>query len=248
MSSSPGERPLVGLTANLVRATWGVWDTEVVLLQDAYVRRVTAAGGVPVLLPPVPGLVEQVLPRLDALVVTGGQDVDPARYGADRGEHTQVPSRERDAAEAGLLTGAVEAGLPVLGVCRGMQVLNVLRGGTLLQHLPDVVGSHVHAPAPGVYAEHPVTVDGGSLLASLLGLPDGGRVAAVPTYHHQGVQRLGRGLVVTARADDGTVEAVEDPSLPFCVAVQWHPEAGDDLSLFRGLVDAARVREPAGRR
>ena len=233
-----GSRPVVGLTAFATRAAWGVWDTEAVLLGASYVRCVVAAGGLPVLVPPLPGLVEALLPRLDAVVLTGGQDVDPALYGQRPGEHTQVPSPERDGSELALLAGAVEARLPVLGVCRGMQVLNVARGGTLHQHLPDLVGTADHAPTPGVYARHGVGVDDGSLLSRVLGRTE----VEVPTYHHQGVDRVGSGLVVSASAEDGTVEALEDPSLPFCLGVQWHPEVGEDLSLFTALVEAARRR------
>lgn len=236
-------RPVVGLTAVGVRAAWGVWDTEAVLLSQAYVTAVVAAGGVPVLLPPLPGVVEDALPRLDAVVLTGGQDVDPDRYGQRPGTHTQEPSAERDGAELGLAVAAVAAGIPVLGICRGLQVLNVARGGTLHQHLPDLVGTDDHAPTPGVYATHPVVVDGGSRLAAVLGRTV---LDAVPTYHHQGVDRLGAGLAVSARAPDGTVEGVEDPSVPFCVAVQWHPEVGTDLRLFEGLVEAARSNVPVG--
>jgi putative glutamine amidotransferase len=230
--------PVIGLSAYAVRAAWGVWDTDAVLLPRGYVDGVLRAGGLPVLLPPLPGVIEQVLPRLDGLLLAGGPDLDPHRYGAQPGPQTQPPSLERDDAELRLLAGAVDAGLPVLGVCRGLQVLNVARGGSLVQHLPDVLDGEEHAPAPGVYGLHPVTVSAGTRLADVLGRTV---VDAVPSYHHQGIERLGDGLVATAWAPDGTVEAVEDPSLPFCVAVQWHPEAGDDPALFTGLVRAARA-------
>ncbi|HET9656085.1 MAG TPA: gamma-glutamyl-gamma-aminobutyrate hydrolase family protein [Kineosporiaceae bacterium] len=233
-----GERPpVIGLTAYAVPAAWGVWQADAVLLPRSYVDAVLRAGGLPVLLPPLPGTIEQLLPRLDGLLLAGGPDVDPARYGEQPGPHTQLPSVERDDAELRLLAGAVDGGLPVLGICRGMQLLNVARGGNLVQHLPDLVGGEGHAPAPGVFGGHQVTVKGGTRLAQLLGRTE---VDCVPSYHHQSLDRLGSGLTATAWSADGTVEAVEDPDLPFCVAVQWHPEAGEDPSLFEALVGAAR--------
>jgi putative glutamine amidotransferase len=226
------DRPVIGITAYGEPARWGDWDVPAVLLPAAYVSSVVAAGGAPVLLPPVPEVVLDVLPRLDGLVVAGGPDVDPARYGAERGPHTAVPREARDAAELAL---AASPGLPLLGICRGMQVMNVARGGSLVQHLPDVVGHAGHAPAKGVYGRHAVTIAPGTLTAAVLGAEK----ADVPTYHHQAVDVLGAGLVATAWSEDGTVEAVEDPALPFHLGVQWHPETDDDLSLFRALVAAA---------
>lgn len=236
--TGPGAGPVVGLTAYSTRASWGVWNAEAVLLPREYVVAVAAAGGLPVLLPPLPGVIEAALPRLDGLLLAGGPDVDPERYGERPGPQTQPADVGRDTSELRLLGGAIGAGLPVLGVCRGMQLLNVARGGSLLQHLPDLLGDACHAPAPGVYGDHPVRIAAGSQLAALHGRI---RLETVPSYHHQGVGRLGAGLVASAWADDGTIEALEDPALPFCVAVQWHPEAGHDPSLFAGLVAAART-------
>ncbi len=244
----PATAPVVGLSGYAVQAAWGMWTGDTVLLPRAYVDAVLGAGGIPVLLPPLPGVIEAVLPRLDGLLIAGGPDVDPARYGQERGPNTQPPVLERDDAESALIAGAIGSGLPVLGVCRGMQVLNVLRGGTLTQHLPDLVGHDEHSP-PGLstFARHPVRVGGGTRLAEALGLDgtDGGELAGVPTYHHQGIAVVGDGLVPTAWAADGTVEAVEDPALPFCVGIQWHPEAGEDPALFTALVQAARARMTA---
>jgi putative glutamine amidotransferase len=236
--------PVIGISAYAVRAAWGVWDADATLAPQSYVDAVARSGGVPVVLPPLPGLVGTALARLDGLIVAGGPDVDPARYGAPPGPATQPPHRGRDAAEAHLLAAAAELALPVLGICRGLQVMNVARGGTLLQHLPDVVGTDVHcpapapAPAPARYGRHDVQVVPGTRLAAALA--PGGPTVSVPTYHHQAVDVPGEGLVVTAHAPDGVIEALEDPALPFWVGVQWHPEAGEDRSLFVALVGEAR--------
>ncbi|MGF1662133.1 MAG: gamma-glutamyl-gamma-aminobutyrate hydrolase family protein [Kineosporiaceae bacterium] len=235
----PGEPgvPVIGVSSYAERAVWGVWDAEAVVLPRTYVTSVTGAGGAAVVLPPEPG-VEQVVPRLDGLVLSGGSDIDPARYGARRDAHAQPPVHDRDDAEAALLAAALDAGIPVLGICRGMQMINVCRGGSLLQHLPAVVGHTDHSPTPAGFGRHEVRVEPGSRLARLL--RRSGPVV-VPTNHHQAVERVGRGLVASAWATDGTVEAVEDPRAGFLVGVQWHPEAGDDHVIFAALVAAART-------
>jgi putative glutamine amidotransferase len=232
-------RPVIGLTSYEEQARWGVWDLPAVLLPSGYVQAVVAAGGVPLLLPPVPEIIEAALPRLDGLIMAGGPDIEPSRYGAAPLETTGPPRVDRDAAELGLIGTALAAGLPLLGICRGLQVLNVARGGTLHQHLPDVLGNSEHAPAPAVYGSHPVKVTPGSLLAESLGRTE----ADVASYHHQGIDQLGAGLTVSAVAPDGTIEAIEDQSLPFALAVLWHPEVGDDRSLFSALVAAAQTTQ-----
>jgi putative glutamine amidotransferase len=236
--------PVIGLSCYAEPASWAVWQARAALLPANYLDQVTAAGGIPVLLPPVPGIAAS-LARLDGLILTGGGDLDPASYGAPRDPRTSRVSAERDQAELELLAGALAAGLPVLGICRGMQLLNVARGGTLCQHLPDGTG-HVHAP--GTFGRHPVQVEAGSLLASILS-PGNGAAAAgltVPTAHHQAIDRLGDGLTATAWSADGVIEAVElapGPGRdPFALAVQWHPEAGDDPRLISALVAAAAGR------
>jgi gamma-glutamyl-gamma-aminobutyrate hydrolase PuuD len=227
-------RPVVGITTYRETARWGVWNCPAVLVPADYVRQVSGAGGVPVLLPPIAEDAE-VLGRLDALVLAGGADVDPARYGAERSPRTGPAAADRDEAELALLAAAVERDLPVLAVCRGLQLLTVLRGGTLVQHLPDVVGSDAHVPAPGTYGDNPVRIDPGSRLAGLVGTE-----ATWACHHHQAVERLGEGLTAVAWAQDGTVEAAELDDARFVLGVQGHPEVGDDARLFAGLLEAAR--------
>jgi putative glutamine amidotransferase len=233
-----GRRPLIGLSAYCEEARWAYWQSHAVLLPANYAEQVAAAGGIPVLLPPLPG-VAAATDRLDGLLLTGGGDIDPGRYGAQPHPRTGRVSAPRDAAELDLLDAATAAGLPVLGVCRGLQLLNVARGGTLCQHLPDGAG---HTPAPGTFGSHPVRVAAGTRLAGILGANGDG--VDVPTAHHQAVDRLGEGLVATAWAEDGVVEAVEASAAgdPFLLAVQWHPEAGADPRLIQALVAAAAAR------
>jgi putative glutamine amidotransferase len=234
--SEPTRRgPVIGITASEHVASWGVWKEETALVSVAYMRSVADAGGIPVVLAPVPGTAGALAERIEGLMLTGGSDVDPARYGAERHAKTQAPSVARDEFEIEILAAALERGLPVLAICRGMQVLNVARGGTLNQHLPDVVHNDTHMSVPGTYGRHRVRCEPSSQLGRIIGRPD----VVVPTHHHQGLDRLGEGLVATAWADDGTVEAVEDPAFPFLIGVQWHPEVGDDPTLFEGFNAAA---------
>jgi len=243
-ADAPVSRPLIGISAYCERARWGVWDQPAAIVPQNYVDQVVAAGGIPVLLPPVPGVAGAVA-RLDGLIISGGPDVEPARYGQQPGPRTTVVRPGRDEAEIALFREVLAAGLPVLGICRGMQLVNVALGGTLVQHLPDLVGHDGHSPTPGTMGEHKITIDPASRLAALLGGPGAdGAMIGVPTHHHQGIDRLGDGLVASAWADDGTIEAIEfGPGVrrghPFTMAVHWHPEAGDDPALFRALVRAA---------
>jgi putative glutamine amidotransferase len=229
--------PRIGLTTYLEEARWGVWHTTAALLPASYVSSVAAGGGAPMLLPPASGSPTDVLAAVDALVLTGGCDVDPRRYGMSPHPLTTEPQGARDEWELSLARAAHSGNVPILAVCRGMQVLNVCLGGTLTQHLPEQVGHQRHAPAPGVFGVHQVLLDEGSRLGGLLG-----RVLDVPTHHHQAVDTLGHGLVPVGWADDGTVEAVEAAGHPFAVGVQWHPEVGEDLRLFTALAERGAAR------
>jgi len=234
------QKPLIGLTTYLERAQTGVWDVPASFLPKVYFEAVNTAGGIAVLLPPQPvddAIAGRILDGLDGLIITGGKDVDPARYGQDPHPTTDEPRLDRDAWEDALLTAALDRGLPFLGICRGAQLLNVARGGTLIQHLPDVIGSDRYNLGGGVFNVNPVVVDSGSVVSDLVG-----NELTVKSYHHQAIDELGEGLIVTARSDDGIIQAVEVEGAPFAVAVQWHPEedAAEDARLFAGLVDAAR--------
>jgi putative glutamine amidotransferase len=199
------------------------------------VRAIERAGGRPLLVPPSEGAVYETLDALDGLLFSGGSDLDPDLYDQDAHEETFGVVPERDRAELELLEAALERDMPVLAVCRGSQVLNVARGGDLVQHLPDVVGDEKHKHTPGTFADHDVTLEEGTRLAALLG-----DRAPVKSHHHQGFGRVGSGLRVAAHAEDGTIEAVEDPSHRFALGVLWHPEAGEDMKLFEELVREAR--------
>ena len=234
--------PVVGITTYLERARTGVWDVRSAVLPQVYLDSVTNAGGVAVLLPPqapTPEAVERVLGTLDALVLSGGADVDPGLYGQERHEQTSEPRADRDAWELALLHGAIERDLPFLAICRGAQLLNVALGGTLHQHLPEVVGTERYQPGGGVFGAVDVTVTGPSLLADVLGGEAAG--LTVQCYHHQALDRVARGLTVTATSEDGVIEAVEMPAVRFGVGVQWHPEEdAADGRLFAALVAATR--------
>ncbi len=229
-------RPLVGITSYLERAAWGVWDQPAALVPQLYVDAVTKSGGVPVLLPPQTGGHGRLLDRLDGLVLAGGPDIDPARYGAPAHPRTGAPHETRDGWEFELLRDALDQDLPVLGVCRGMQLLNVALGGDLVQHLPERVGGEEHQIAPATFNRQPVVISAGSRLGEIMG-----HSAKVPCYHHQAVGRLGSGLRATAWSADESVEAVELPDRSFALGVQWHPEADpSDTRLFDAFILATR--------
>lgn len=231
-------RPVVGITTYVTPTSFGVWEIESALVPADYVRAVERAGGRPLLVPPSEEGVEETLDAVDGLIFSGGSDLDPALYGQEAHPETNGVVPERDRAELALLRAALARDMPVLAICRGSQVLNVALGGDLVQHLPDVVGNEQHKHTPGVFADHDVAIDDGTRLGAIVG-----DHAPVKSHHHQGFGRLGEGLRVSAHADDGAVEAVEDPNRRFALGVLWHPEAGEDMKLFEALVEeAARYR------
>ena len=231
-------RPVIGITTYVTPAKWSYWDTEAALIPADYVYAVERAGGRALLVPPSEDGVEETLGALDGLLFSGGSDLDPSLYDQEPHEETFGIHEARDRAELALLEAALERDMPVLAICRGSQVLNVARGGDLVQHLPEVVGDEKHKHTPGTFADHDVTLEEGTRLGSLLG-----DHAPVKSHHHQGIGRIGEGLRVAAHAEDGTVEAVEDPDRHFAVGVLWHPEAGEDARLFEELVrEAAEYR------
>lgn len=234
--------PVVGITTYVVPAKWSDWDLEAALVPAHYVHAVERAGGRALLVPPATDGLEETLDAVDGLIFSGGADLDPGLYGQEPHPETFGIAEERDRAELALLEGALARDMPVLAICRGSQVLNVARGGDLVQHLPDVVGDEKHKHTPGTFADHEVTLKEGTRLAQLLG-----DHAPVKSHHHQGFGRVGESLRVAAHAEDGTIEAVEDPSRRFALGVLWHPEAGEDLKLFEELVRQAREYQHAGR-
>jgi putative glutamine amidotransferase len=226
-------KPVVGITTYLTPAAWGAWQLDAALVPASYVRAVTRAGGVPLLVPPGAAY-EETLDSVDGLIFSGGSDLDPELYGEQAHPETDGWVRERDDFELGLMQAALARDVPLLAICRGSQVLNVALGGDLEQHVPDRVQTNLHKETPGVFAEHDVAVLEGTRLASILG-----DRADVKSHHHQGYGELGSGLREAARAPDGTVEALEDPTRRFALGVLWHPEEGEDLALFEALMGEA---------
>ncbi|MEO6880039.1 MAG: gamma-glutamyl-gamma-aminobutyrate hydrolase family protein [Mycobacteriaceae bacterium] len=237
--------PLIALSSYREPARWGVWDQLADLLPANYSDMVVAAGGLPVLAPPVAlctspptdpyaASATALLARVDGLLITGGADVDPAAYGRVPGPRTDRPRTDRDAWELALLDAAERIALPTLGVCRGMQLMAVRAGGELAQHLPDVVGHEGHSPGRDVFGATRAVIDAGSRLREITGSDE----VEVHCHHHQGVLDH-PGFTATARSGDGVLEAMELPGPRFCLAVQWHPENAEDTGLFRALVTAA---------
>lgn len=244
--------PVIGITTYEDQASWRGWSARAAMLPYVYVDAVRRSGGRAVMLPPGGDDEEAsaTVASLDGLVVTGGPDIDPVRYGASRHARTQAPATLRDAWDLAVTSHALRLGVPLLAICRGMQVLNVCRGGTLHQHLPDLVGHGRHDGPPNGFGLHHVQISPNSVLAGIL--PDDGSLD-VPTHHHQAVDLIGDGLKAVAWEQDGTIEAVEaGPSelggiSGFVLGVQWHPEQGSDPRLFTALVGAAMDRASADR-
>ncbi|HUC06154.1 MAG TPA: gamma-glutamyl-gamma-aminobutyrate hydrolase family protein [Acidimicrobiales bacterium] len=234
--------PLIGITTYVADARWSSWERTSAVLPESYYELTAEAGGRPMLLPPLRGAPEgpatgaaEVVGVLDGLLLTGGGDVDPAAYAEETHPDVAGVNGVRDESERALLAAALAVDLPVLAICRGCQVLNVERGGTLHQHLPDVIGRDTHRTAPLVFGDVDMATEPGTRTAAIFG--------AAPTAlcsHHQAIERLGTGLVATAHAADGVIEAVELAGARFVLGVQWHPEEARDIRPFRALVAAAR--------
>lgn len=254
-------RPLIGVTTSEVRAAERVHEVpegeprvREMALGLTYMRAVEAAGGLPMVIPPMDEeAIEPLLDRIDGICLSGGPDLDPQHYGADPHAELGPTEPDLDRFELAVARRADARGMPILAICRGTQALNVIRGGVLHQHLPEVSEEIPHRQqTPGTETSHPVRVTQGSRLAAALGYERELEVADeldVNSFHHQAIDRLGEGLEVTARAPDGTIEAVEDPSREFVIGVQWHAETlvhrAYEATLFRSFVEASRLNSVA---
>jgi putative glutamine amidotransferase len=236
-------RPVVGICSTLVHARWSVWEQESALLPMSYIEAIQRAGGLAVMIPPDPALErepDEMLDVVDGLILAGGDDIDPGAYGAERHAMTAVTVPERDRPELALARRAIERDIPLLGICRGMQVINVAFGGSLHQHLPDEFGHEDHRRYPGNFdgADHDVRLTPGSVAARAAGE----ELHCTKSHHHQGIDRVGEGLVVTGRSVlDDLPEAIELPSRRFALGVQWHPEADPSSRVIAALVEQAEA-------
>jgi putative glutamine amidotransferase len=236
-------RPRIGICTALTQARWGVWDQRAALLSLSYITAIQEAGGLAIMIPPDPGLErdpDEMLDLIDGLILAGGDDIDPANYGAEPHPMTKDTVPERDAVELALTRAAVARDMPVLGICRGMQLMNVAFGGTLKQHLPDEYGHEDHRRVPGSFdgADHDVRLDAGTVAARAAGE----ELHVTKSHHHQGVDALGEGLAVSGHSTlDDLPEAIERPDSTFVLGVQWHPEVDPDSRVVAALVDEARA-------
>ncbi len=225
-------RPLIGITGMQTTVPWGPWQLDSVFLPKDYIKNVENAGGCAVILPPCG--CQPDISHLDGLILSGGEDVCPTHYGETPCPDVGQIDDDRDTYELELLKLALDKKLPALGICRGSQLINIALGGTLIQHLPNL---EVHRRNLGTFEDshHPIIIKKGSKLDNIYGKTR----FVVPAHHHQGIKKLGKGLVATATADDGLVEGIE-LATQFCIGVQWHPEQNEGDKLFEALVTAAR--------
>lgn len=234
-------RPLIGVCAAVEKASFGVWkDEPAALLPLSYARAIHGAGGMMAMLPPDRRASEdpnELLDRIDGLVLGGGADIDADSQGVEAHPETIGTNPDRDRFEIALAQRALERGIALLGVCRGMQILNLACGGTLDQHLPERLGHDRHRPVPGVWAEHDVRIEPGSLAAAAAGT----ELLTVKSHHHQGVDSVPDPLSPSAWAtDDDSVEAIESADGEFVLGVLWHPEEDLQDRVIPTLVERAR--------
>lgn len=249
------QRPLIGVTTSEVREPKRIQQTpesepkvREMVLGLTYLRAIEAAGALPMVVPPLPEeAIGSLLDRLDGICLSGGPDIDPDTYGASPHPELGPTEPDLDRFELAVARCADARGIPILAICRGTQALNVARGGSLIQHLPAVSEEIAHRQQnPGNETSHAIDIELGSRLAAALG-DDEVKVSNeldINSFHHQAIDRLGEGLKIVARAPDGTVEAIEDPSHPFLIGVQWHAETlvhrPYEAALFRHFVEASR--------
>ena len=229
---------MIGICAAIESARWAAWEVVVNLSPRTYSLAVQRAGGLALILPPDDVVAEspdELLDMIDGLILAGGSDIDPASYGARPHPETRGTWPERDRFELALGARALERDMPVLGICRGMEMLNVIQGGTLTQHLPDL---ELHRHTPGVFTDHRVALQPGSLAERVVGSEH----TEVKSAHHQGLEELGEGVVASGHADDGVVEAIDLPERSFAVGVLWHPEEDERSRVVGSLVNEARDR------
>ncbi len=239
----------VGISAAIEQARWGAWDEVVTMAPRYYAHAVQRAGGLAILLPPddaAEAAPERWLDRIDALILSGGNDIDPAFFGQDPHPEVKTVRPERDRFEIALTRAAIERRMPLLGVCRGMELLNVALGGDLIQHLPEAVGPDVHPHTPGRFVDHEIRLEPGSLAARAAGA----EIVHVKSAHHQGVGELGEGLRASGWfGDTEIVEAIEldQAAHPFALGVLWHPEVEEDSHVIEALVQAAKTESTGDR-
>ncbi len=230
-ASVPWHAPVVGVSMDTA------WHARAGITTTSYTVALTRGGGHVLEIRPEKGDPEQILGRIDALLLAGGGDVDPELYGGTAGD-AELVDRQRDEFELALIRGALERGMPVLGICRGIQILNVSQGGAVRNLRDDPERAHTHGIELDSMDAHPVNVLGGTKLGQLLGAG----TQRVSSFHGQAVGRLGQGVRLAAKAPDGVVEAIELPDRPFAIGMQWHPEMPpQQMAVFEAFLDAAKA-------